>query len=96
MRIVSSSDMVAESSAFPPLPLSQLLGQLQEVLRGSLAGYRGILGTNSAALRHSLRVIEGKRGAFHIDEEDVAAAAPTGEGGSKRKKKAKKKKKTKP
>lgn len=93
VRIVSSGDMVTESDIFPALPLSHLLGKLQEVLRESLAAYRGILGTNAAALKHSLRVIEGKRGAFHIDEDDVGAAAPAAvSGGSKKRKKAKKSK----
>lgn len=71
VRVVSSSDLtVADpSNTFSSLPLSELLAQLQELLRGAISSYRDIMGTNIAAVKHSLRAIEAKRSAFHIDDE---------------------------
>lgn len=92
VRIVSSSDLLVAdpSSSSAPIPLSTLLTQLQEVLRGSISSYREVVGTNIAAVRHSLRVIEAKRSAFHIDDEEAAAGLVSTTSVDSRKKKKKK------
>ena len=90
VRLVASSNETADSPALPSIPLSELLASLQAELRTAISSYRDVIGTNLAAVRYSLRRMESKRSAHHIEDTEDRPLLPDPSTTKKKKKRKKK------